>query len=773
MKTAQIHELAARFAALQDDFVYNTGLIAQRDAELDALEADVLQLKDARISDLKTALSDKLSDAATLKLALQAAQMEHAEAVRHMRLEHEVRELEQREEQLRTQASEHDHERTEWSLRLRAAKQELETQRSALATQMEAFKRDQEAEIRMHKRGVDTLAIEAEHRVAQRDAEIAALQAARDTLQNALEEQQAANRVLETTLRDLRWQMTDTNRMTAARITELEQVIQQGDAQAASDAAKFEASLARLQQEKDHQTNVLKSERDALASQVAMLRAKCADSEARAESAAARHMAEIMTLKDQLHAGEAKIAELEHDVAKSRASLEETKRAHDAQLAARDAEASHMHSKLSRLESDLADRRKEIIAFKNEISERIEREQLLERQMLEDALNWEQQYEELVRDKQHEQDGLLKTLMSERQAAQAEIKACAYCEIPRTFGWRALKAREAALADAARAGTARMNPDRAEQDHREQLDALASENAQLREVIREMRIEMESLHQQMSLAVPRRDPSPLAHHDLLPPSRDPLLADVQVEDGRAPASPPRPTQQADHRDSQHPTDGQHAIPRQRPGQAWPQQSEQWTQPRQQPFHQQEGHAAAATVAAETEDVLALESENALLRDKLAQAVSDLRRIAQDKARFVDMSNTLRAELRMIESKTASTADASTQTALSALAASLRPTPVAAAQPSQQQQQQSRPPGPPRPTVVQSRVIPKTQSERETAGQAQMRARSAAGPPSPTRQAGIAPGAPPRQLTEAEKANMFRLALRARGVRNWNEKDDTS
>nr|KAJ3419323.1 hypothetical protein HK105_007095 [Polyrhizophydium stewartii] len=573
MKTAQIHELAARFAALQDDFVYNTGLIAQRDAELDALEADVLQLKDARISDLKTALSDKLSDAATLKLALQAAQMEHAEAVRHMRLEHE-RELEQREEQLRTQASEHDHERTEWSLRLRAAKQELETQRSALATQMEAFKRDQEAEIRMHKRGVDTLAIEAEHRVAQRDAEIAALQAARDTLQNALEEQQAANRVLETTLRDLRWQMTDTNRMTAARITELEQVIQQGDAQAASDAAKFEASLARLQQEKDHQTNVIGT------------------------------LHQIMTLKDQLHAGEAKIAELEHDVAKSRASLEETKRAHDAQLAARDAEASHMHSKLSRLESDLADRRKEIIAFKNEISERIEREQLLERQMLE------------------------------------------------------------------------------EQDHREQLDALASENAQLREVIREMRIEMESLHQQMSLAVPRRDPK-------------------------------------------------------------------------------------------TEDVLALESENALLRDKLAQAVSDLRRIAQDKARFVDMSNTLRAELRMIESKTASTADASTQTALSALAASLRPTPVAAAQPSQQQQQQSRPPGPPRPTVVQSRVIPKTQSERETAGQAQMRARSAAGPPSPTRQAGIAPGAPPRQLTEAEKANMFRLALRARGVRNWNEKDDTS
>ncbi|KAI9327097.1 hypothetical protein BDR26DRAFT_901582 [Obelidium mucronatum] len=92
---SQGDDTAHKLRVLTEDFVYNLGLLEERDRELDKCEELVRILKagqserDAQLSELKMVLADKTSDLDNLKSFHQNQDIHHAEMIRKIRRDHE------------------------------------------------------------------------------------------------------------------------------------------------------------------------------------------------------------------------------------------------------------------------------------------------------------------------------------------------------------------------------------------------------------------------------------------------------------------------------------------------------------------------------------------------------------------------------------------------------------------------------------------------------------------------------------------------------------
>ncbi|KAJ3091078.1 hypothetical protein HK102_001763 [Quaeritorhiza haematococci] len=158
-------------------------------------------------------------------------------------------------------------------------------------------------------------------------------------------------------------------------------------------------------------------------------------------------------------------------------------------------------------------------------------------------------------------------------------------------------------------------------------------------------------------------------------------------------------------------------------------------------------------------VSVLQPENMLLKQKLREAVEELKRITGEKNKFVDMSNCLRAELRRFQ-----------EGQMGAVAVGTQTDDLVTSHAGPQRNPRKEPPpryfvaapAPPGPQQL------KTQTQRTTASQHAAKARLAAQQSSPTR---ISRVNDLECLDPSSEEKYKKLELRARGIRNWNEKDD--
>ncbi|KAI8929942.1 hypothetical protein BC831DRAFT_441658 [Entophlyctis helioformis] len=720
-KEAECNELCVRFKALQDDFAFNVDLIRQRDADLDSLEREVDALKaavhdrEARASELRLALREQLDDASVLKTALQTQELEHQEAVRRIRHEFEDA-IQKKEDEMRRQNEAHESDRTSWAIKLKAAEQRLDLQRSSISTDMDAFKREMETNLRLHRQALDKQLMDAESRVAQRDAEIETLRLSRDTLKQTHEEQLAANRVLEKSVRDLQWELTDTNGMTAARIAELELVIKQGDEQATADAAQAEATMARTRHEYMQNMAAAKNESSKLAAQIASLHASLAEQEQRFKDAAKEHDDAVAALRDQLQAEHALVQQAQEELLQVRQQMDSEVQSLRKEVMDKGKELLSYRDKVSRLEFDLEDRQHDISVLKSQIVETLEEHRSLKTELVQNNLDWEARYAEMERTKTRDHEALVQSLMSDRQAAQSEIKA--------------LRAREHQhLLNTKHAS--QQQHDAQVQEYQSAIDRLSIENDHLKAVISDMRAEMESMTQQF-----QQSAFDTQHHNAYT---------VSGGGGGGGHLYPQAAWQADTTVPDTAAMHQHihslqALLQQK--QALINQLLESQSQSETPFQLRFGDKANAADMQRQLDHL--QSDNAILRRKLGQAVDDLRRLGRDKVQLVDMSNQLRAELRDHEARRLlhPLTDASTQTLhLQAQPPAQTPAPAKHGQ----QDTTGKPP-----LVTSSRVMSKPGT------------RPPHRQPSPASQ---------KPLTDAEKSLLLKHALRSRGVRNWNEQQD--
>eukprot|EP00842_Homolaphlyctis_polyrhiza_P004138 jgi/Hompol1/4725/HPOL_001825-RA len=217
--------------------------------------------RDVHISDLKLAVQNQLDEIAALKASIHAIELQYKDQLCAARRNSEDA-VEAVRHQMRQQSLSFDAERASWILKLNSVQKEIELQSASASRQIAVIKNEHEAQLQSYRQDFDAKILELNHAIAEQAAEIQSLGASNESYKSQLEQLNRLNKDLENKQRQLQWKATDDNRMAAARIAELEQVIKLGDEHACEQETKFQEALQQVQTCSQLQLSILTTERD-------------------------------------------------------------------------------------------------------------------------------------------------------------------------------------------------------------------------------------------------------------------------------------------------------------------------------------------------------------------------------------------------------------------------------------------------------------------------------------------------------------------------------
>ncbi|KAH9267429.1 hypothetical protein BASA83_009968 [Batrachochytrium salamandrivorans] len=767
-------ELCSGFKALQDDFVYNTRLLKERDVELESLDKTMTDLqthiyqREHCIDELKIALAERLSESSMLKAAMRETDLEHQQELQRLRHTHD-NEIKDIQEKIRQLMEELESEKVEYEVKIKAAKFDLDHLRTELNSEIEILKKKQKSEIHAQKRSFEIEITDARQQVVKRDTEINALKKTLELHKADLDGQKSICSDMEKQLRKAKWEMMDTNNLTASRIAELESVIRLGDEEAASESAKFDETVTHIKQEGAHQKNMMMAQIESLKIQLSTMDTKMADMTKGIAIEQSQHQTLVLSLNEELQTKKHKLISLHEQFEALESTLREAIINHETELDVKGKDAAHLHTTISRLEADLNNRCDNIRFLKNEITEISEENRKLNAQFIQDNLNCKKTFQEQIRQQELNSNNYAKSLAEKLKAAQDEIHALKTSSQGENIPIEQL-------------------------DHQTRLN-LTNENSQLRAIVKSMRQEMEMLQFQLienskDEYMPASPPTfrNNANIESLFVKDDKICFDEEDETSerytgnRGWAAPySKPTPQSDQTEA-------HQLQKQILGLqsllALKQKLIDELLDSQSAAHARLDSTVRKSILADTghqaksglyDPYLNVDStrrvydESEALRRRLNSSVNELREMAREKDHLIDMSNSLRAEMRMSGKNSIQRSDRSTQTMEETLPQKTRKHIVTSVITSQKQAIQPTTATFSPPLLSNPPTHPLQHIETSPSKHHQQPLLL----PSKHDTSSISKPALTHVVTVPQRKKLHVASLRSRGVRNWNDKNDTS
>ncbi|KAJ3153628.1 Coiled-coil domain-containing protein 57 [Geranomyces variabilis] len=755
----QCRSLEDQLKVLQDDFVYNLSLLADRDNELesydvltDGLNTD-LHDREGRIGELQTIIAERNTELANFKALLCTQEQQHHEALRRVQKDVEA-ELRRLEDAATSRAEELDLARADMKLQISAAHREVELQRVAFQAELDSVKRGQEAAIRAGRQEVAHQLLKAEHKASCAVAELEATKLSRDSLEVKLVEQVEANRVLDQKLCQLEWKVVDAGKATAHRIAELEKRLAKSHQSAAKAQAAFHRSREKLLLDAEESKRIVEHRSTVAENQIEDLKKQLSLAMVQIDAERAEASREAHVLQETVAAKDAEIYKLRTVVDADKSEITSLRRKHQDELAARDDSLNRHKRHIAELEGEIGLQCHNVQTLQENIGRLAAHEEELQRIVAQQNLDSERKEATLLRQHSGCDTDLVRSLVTAKEAAAAEVKLLRgkLKAEPngRTQGnaWRPLASPPYERTPTSADGRTRPSashatpnngylPSAADQGENEKSD-LHAENIRLTSIIQQMRTDMQAMHDAMqtAAAVPENpgkwesdfcdngDASAATHavaqmqrlRNLLSQKQniiDELLAQQSALHQKIDVAHRNRTKYAEEQCQVDPC---------------------YTFPFADPSAQ-------------------FQRENIALRRKLVEATEDLQRMAHDRSRLLDMSNSLKAEVHFWTDKREARAEVGTQTS-STFKAAMRYKALNNVQP---------------PSAIPRAVRmpqPVTQSARTTKSQKQAQERMFG-----RRGAGFGGVRGDATSDEGEGANGRRV--RARRIRNWNERSDES
>ncbi|KAJ3158959.1 Coiled-coil domain-containing protein 57 [Geranomyces michiganensis] len=752
----QCLSLEDQLRALQDDFVYNLSLLADRDKELesydaltDGLNTDVHD-REGRIAELKTLVVERNTELANLKALLYTQEQQHHESLRKVQKDAEA-ELRRLEDVATARAEELELAKTDMQLQIKAARQEADVQRVAFQAELDGVKRGQEAAVRAGRQELAHQLLVAEHQASCAVAELGAVKLSRDSLEAKLVEQVEINRSLDKKLCQLEWEVLDAGKATTTRIAELERRLAKSQQSAAKAQAAFHRSREKLLLDSEEAKRVVEHGKAEAEDRIIHLTKQLA-------SAMDQLAAERTDASQKIHVLQGVVAQKDAEIRKLHTVLDADKtdvtslrRTHQSELAARDDVLNRQKQYISELESELDVRCNNIQTLQDQIGRQAAHEQELQRVIAQQNLDSERKVATLLRQHSGHDTDLVRSLMTAKEAAEAELKLLRgklHAELNGRSQGYARRAPTTPPYDRKASGAHDTgNPHASFLDpyddhipsvvgHEENGDAaMRAENARLMSIIQQMRSDMEAMHDAMKTASA---------------AQQPLRAwesDAHHQDGTSTAASAAQMQRLQTllAQKQNIIDGlvaqQSALHRNLDDALRNQTGQSHDQ-----FPLDLGYPGPSA-----DRSYQFQRENIALRSKLVEATEDLQRMARDRSRLLDMSNSLKAELHYWTDKQETRSDVGTQTP-SPLKSTVRYKALANIQP---------------PSAIPRAVgthQPVKQSARATKSQVEAQLRMVG-----RRGSGGGRGT----VTSDEDVEPKGRRGRARKIRNWNERSDES
>ncbi|XP_039332132.2 coiled-coil domain-containing protein 57 isoform X3 [Saimiri boliviensis] len=514
----QLQEAQGKLRCLQEDFVYNLQVLEERDLELERYDAAFAQAREweearrAEVSELKI-------EAAKLRQALarEARKVEELQQQQQLAWQEHRLELERVHSDKNGEIDHHreQYENLKWRLerKLEELDSELALQRQELLLEFESKMQKREHEFRLQADNMSNTALSQELKVKLLHKELEALKEAGAKAAESLQRAETTNAELERKLQSRAQELQDLEAVSGARVKDLEDRLHSVQLTKKKEEETFERKheeLDRLAREKDA---VLAAVKGAHMEQLRELQARVLELQAHCE-----------TLEAQLRRAEWRQADAakEKDAAidQLREEASAVKSAWDAQIAqlskemvSKDLQIQMLQEEEMKLKAQVARFQQDVERYKQQLSLAVERERSLERDQVQLGLDWQRRCDDVERDQIQKSEALIQGLTTAKSQVAAKLQ-----ETERVLREQeaVLKAvtleRDQAVQALRMQGLPRPEAQTLLRQHEEEISKdfpsseiqrLREQNMSLRNVIAQMRKEMETLSHQIPLPAQR------------------------------------------------------------------------------------------------------------------------------------------------------------------------------------------------------------------------------------------------------------------------------
>lgn len=416
-----------QFIKLKEDFKYNLCLLEERDQELERYDlafADLkaqLNIRNAEISELRIQLDD-------VKKAQQREQLARDDL--HASYQQRLREKQAEIEAFKsTKNGELTRERAEFeSLRRKLQRQltdldaDLDRQRHELTTEFEDALKKREHEFRIQTDEMSAKVLEYDLKAQLLGKEIELLRGERERQSTEVEAASQSHRDLEKQLKQTQWQLADTTAIKDARIKDLEEQLKRQEkatAKLQEDFHRKYAELDKAMREREASVHRLKSaceeKEQTLIEQTQALQSKLEDANIQIRQLQ-------WTNNDLKKDHEMHIEKLQNELLDLKTRWDTHVKDMSRDAVTRDVELQGAQEEISRLRSELAQRKDDLLRYKKELLQAVEREKALEQAKAQLDIDWQRRCEEMERRQYDKSEDLIVSLTGARDEALAAAK---------------------------------------------------------------------------------------------------------------------------------------------------------------------------------------------------------------------------------------------------------------------------------------------------------------------------------------------------------------
>uniref|UniRef100_A0A2K5ETR1 Coiled-coil domain containing 57 n=1 Tax=Aotus nancymaae TaxID=37293 RepID=A0A2K5ETR1_AOTNA len=508
---SQLQEARGKLRCLQEDFVYNLQVLEERDLELERYDAAFAQAREweearrAEVSELKI-------EAAKLRQALarEARKVEELQQQQQLAWQEHRLELERVHSDKNGEIDHHreQYENLKWRLerKLEELDSELALQRQELLLEFESKMQKREHEFRLQADNMSNTALSQELRVKLLHKELEALKEAGAKAAESLQRAETTNAELERKLQSRAQELRDLEAVSDARVKDLEDKLHSVQLTKKKEEETFKRKheeLDRLAREKDA---VLAAVKGAHVEQLRELQAHCETLEAQLRRAEWR----------QADAAKEKAAAIDQ----LREDASAVKSAWDAQIAqlskemvSKDLQIQMLQEEEVKLKAQVARFQQDIERYKQQLSLAVERERSLERDQVQLGLDWQRRCDDVERDQIQKSEALIQGLTTAKSQVAAKLQETERALQEQEVVLKAMTLERDQAVQALRMhGLPRPEAQVLLRQHEEEISKdfpsseiqrLREQNMSLRNVIAQMRKEMEALSRQIPLPAQR------------------------------------------------------------------------------------------------------------------------------------------------------------------------------------------------------------------------------------------------------------------------------
>lgn len=426
-KDKALFDEKSRFHELKEHFKYNLKLLEERDRELEKYDISFQEMraslnsKNAELSELKIRIDDLKNVINREEKAKDELQSNYQRRLREKQAEVDDYKS-SKDNEVQCERTEYEQFRRNLHKQLASLHGELETQKRELTTEFESALKKREHEFKLQKDELEAKVFEHDLKVKLLEKE---LQLTKDSNQQTLdraEEVESSQRELEKTLKQKDWEVADMKAVKDSQIAELESKL------AASESANkklhedFQRKYTEMDRSVREKEDLFERTKVGYLEKEQALQTLNQDLQSKLEDAQIKERQMLWSHQDTVKEKDLKIERLQEEVQ----DVKERWDRHVAEISRstveRDMELGTAQEERQRLRRELEQRKEDLERYKRELKAAAEREEELDRAKIQTELDWQRRCEVLETKQYNMSEDLIEKLTAARNDAQALVR---------------------------------------------------------------------------------------------------------------------------------------------------------------------------------------------------------------------------------------------------------------------------------------------------------------------------------------------------------------